>query len=141
MRIELTAEATADDRAAVLSGLVAYNREWAEADAVPLAVLVRGDADAVIGGLIGRTFAAWLYVELLWLPESLRGTGLGAELLSRAEREAARRGCLGAHLNTFSFQAPGFYQRQGYEAFGTIEDSPPGHRRIFLRKRFPPPGA
>ena len=91
--------------------------------------------------MIGHTFASWLYVELLWLPEELRGSGLGVRVLAEAEAEAARRDCIGSHLDTFSFQAPGFYRRLGYEVFGVIDDYPPGHRRLFLRKRFGSPEA
>lgn len=70
------------------------------------------------------------------MPETLRGSGLGASLMRRAEEEAVRRGCRGAWLDTFSFQARGFYERLGYTVFGTIQDYPPGHRRHFMQKTF-----
>jgi GNAT superfamily N-acetyltransferase len=79
------------------------------------------------------------YVELLFVPESLRRGGLGRRLMRDAEEEAIRRGCRGAWLDTFSFQARGFYERLGYAAFGLIEDYPPGHSRIFLKKTFGAP--
>jgi GNAT superfamily N-acetyltransferase len=79
------------------------------------------------------------YVELLFVPESLRRGGLGRRLMRDAEEEAVRRGCRGAWLDTFSFQARGFYERLGYAAFGFIEDYPPGHSRIFLKKTFGAP--
>ena len=90
----------------------------------------------VVGGLTGRTSAAWLYVELFWLPEALRSTGLGTQLMAAAEAEAMRRGCIGAHLDTYDYQAPGFYRKLGYEVFGSIEEHPPGHTRFWMRKRF-----
>ena len=71
-------------------------------------------------------------MHLFFLPPDLRRQGLGAELLRRAEDEARARGCVGAHLDTFSFQARGFYEKQGYALFGTIPDCPPGHARFFL---------
>ncbi len=120
---------------AILAGLIAYN----EAQAGPgrhrlLAVLVQDDKGKVLGGLWGSTAWEWLFVHLLWLPERLRGAGLGSDLLRRAEAEARRRGCRSVWLDTFSFQARGFYERLGYSVFGTLEDYPPGHRRFFLRK-------
>ena len=59
----------------------------------------------------------------------------------RAETEALRRRCVGVHLDTFDFQAPGFYERMGFEVFGVVEDHPPGHRRLYLQKRFAYPPA
>jgi hypothetical protein len=59
--------------------------------------------------------------------------------MNEAEAEAIRRGCRGAWLDTFSFQARGFYERPGYSIFGTIENFPPGHRRFFLKKDFASP--
>jgi ribosomal protein S18 acetylase RimI-like enzyme len=56
--------------------------------------------------------------------------------MNEAEAEAIHRGCRGAWLDTFSFQARGFYERLGYSIFGTIENFPPGHRRFFLKKDF-----
>ena len=58
---------------------------------------------------------------------------------TRAEAEAIRRGCLGAWLDTFSFQARGFYERLGYAVFGALADYPPGHDRFFMQKPLVPP--
>lgn len=137
MQIEVTAAPLPEDHELILSGLKVFIRERAGVVGMPLAVLVRDEsAGMVLGGLTGRTSAAWLFVELFWLPEALRGAGLGARVLAEAEAEAQRRGCIGAHLDTYSFQAPGFYRKLGYEVFGVIEDHPPGHKRFWLRKRF-----
>jgi GNAT superfamily N-acetyltransferase len=86
------------------------------------------------GGLIGETYWNWLHIELLWLEEGLRGRGYGQRLVIMAEDEARRRGMKHAYLNTFSFQAPDFYERLGYQRFGTLEDFPPGHKRHYYRK-------
>ena len=86
-----------------------------------------------IGGLVGWTSFSFLHVNLLYLPASSRGAGLGSQLIAQAEEEAMRRGCHGVWLDTFSFQARGFYERLGYTVFGAIEDHPPGQRRYFLK--------
>jgi ribosomal protein S18 acetylase RimI-like enzyme len=70
----------------------------------------------------------------LWLDEDYRGRGLGSDLLRQAERQAVARGCRRACLSSFSFQAPDFYLRQGYEIFGQLEDYPDGETLFFLRK-------
>lgn len=92
------------------------------------------DAGEVIGGLWGSTGYGYLHIDMLIVPESLRGTGLGSRMMQQAEDEALRRGCHGSYLETFDFQARGFYERLGYKVFGQLEDTPPGHTRYFLKK-------
>ena len=124
------------DRDAILDGLNTYNRdETGGADAQPLAVLIRGERGVTTGGLLGRTWLGWLYVELLYVPDGLRGSGVGRDLMLRAEAEAEARGCIGIWLNTFSFQARGFYEKLGFTLIGQIDDYPVGHQRYFLQKR------
>jgi GNAT superfamily N-acetyltransferase len=94
------------------------------------------DTEELLGGLWGGTAYSFLHIELLYLPDELRGAGLGRQLMTQAEQEAIRRGCRGVWLDTFSFQARGFYERLGYTVFGTFEDYPPGHSRYFLKKIF-----
>ncbi len=130
-------------RDAVLAGLVAYNRGFAPAPhAAPLAVSARGRDGALVGGVVAATLWAetgdgWLEIALVWVAEGARGRGLGRRLLGAAEREAARRGCRHAALDTFEFQARPFYERAGYTVFGVQEGYPPGHRRYFMRKTLP----
>jgi GNAT superfamily N-acetyltransferase len=89
-----------------------------------------------LGGLYGRTGFRRLFVELLFVPEALRGQGLGGKLLQQAEAQAKARGCLGAWLDTFNAEARRFYERNGYRVFGEIADYPPGNTRFFLSKDF-----
>jgi GNAT superfamily N-acetyltransferase len=122
-------------RRAVLDPLVAYNRvKTGRDDHRPLILTIEDSDGKVIGGLWGRTAYDWLFVELLFVPESVRGRGVGKDLLSRAEREAATRGCHSAWLDTFEFQARGFYERLGYTCFGELADYPAGSTRYFLKK-------
>jgi GNAT superfamily N-acetyltransferase len=93
------------------------------------------EAAAVLAGLNGYTDWGWLFVKLLWVCEPLRGTGMGSRLLAAAELEARARGCRGVWLDTFGFQARGFYEKQGYSMFGELGDFPEGHARYFLSKR------
>jgi GNAT superfamily N-acetyltransferase len=116
--------------------LVAFNNQHAEPEHYQSLVLfVRDPAEGLVGGLLGYTHWRWLFVQNLWVAESLRGLGLGQQLMQSAEREARTRGCRHAYLDTFSFQALGFYQKLGYELFGQLDDYPPGHTKYFLQKR------
>lgn len=118
-------------------GLNAYNDQaTGYNDRHPLAVIVRDpEAGEVLGGAIGRSSLGLLFLDLFYLPEDLRGTGLGASILGAFEEEGRRRGCVAGVLYTISFQAPGFYERQGWRRFGEIACNPPGTSRIFLTKQ------
>ncbi|TCO44709.1 GNAT family N-acetyltransferase [Actinocrispum wychmicini] len=121
----------------VEDGLNEYNvQTYGRFDPRPLAVLVRDEETGqVIGGLEGRTALGLLFVELLYLPESLRGSGLGARLLQEAEEEAVRRGCGHGVLYTVEWQAPGFYVKHGWRVFGEVPSTPEGASRIFMTKQ------
>ncbi len=101
-----------------------------------LVIPIRDDDGVVVGGFWGRTLFQWLQVEMLFVPEPLRGLGVGSALMASAEAHARARGCRGAHVDTFSFQAAPFYRKLGFTVFGVLEDFPPGHRRIYFRKCF-----
>ena len=116
--------------------LAAFNEtDVGPADKKLLAVLVRDGRGAVVAGLSGSTAWGWLYVQWLWVHETLRGRSVAGRMLEVAEMEAAARGCHGAHIDTFSPVALRAYLRQGYEPFGALEDFPKGRTRTFLRKR------
>jgi GNAT superfamily N-acetyltransferase len=102
----------------------------------PVGFFLKNPAGEWLGGLTGYVWGPWLNVEFLWVTEFLRGQGHGSRLLRQAEDFAASRGATGATLQTHSFQAPSFYEKQGYEVFGQLEDYPTGHTKLFLRKRF-----
>ena len=116
--------------------LANYNAERAGYwDSRALAVLVRDPASGrIVGGMLGRTSLGLLFIDLVFLPEELRGHQVGTRMLHMAEEEAARRACRGAVLYTISFQAPGFYERHGWREFGRIPCDPPGTSRVFMTK-------
>jgi GNAT superfamily N-acetyltransferase len=127
----------ADAAAVVADGLIEHARaagieprNYAE-----LGVYLRDETDATVGGVVGATVWGWLHIRELWIVEAYRGAGWGSRLLECAENEAVRRRCHHAHLDTFDFQALGFYERRGYAVFGSLADFPRGHVRYFVQKR------
>ncbi len=112
-----------------------FNTQQAGDDqAKTLCFVLRGPDQEIVGGVIGATYWNWLHVDLMWVKEELRGQGYGQQLLRLAEEEARRRGAKNAFLDTFSFQAPDFYKKYGYEIFGTLANFPTGHQRFYLTK-------
>lgn len=125
------------ERDAVLGPLMQANTDAGyPSDMAPVAVLLEDEAGRTVGGLWGKTVYGWLFVEYLVVPEALRGRDLGTELMGHAEAIAVARGCAGAWLTTFTFQARSFYEKLGFEVFGELGSSPGAETRLFLRKRF-----
>ncbi len=109
-----------------------------ERDFWPVTFCLRDDGGRLCGGLSGAIWAGWLNIKVLWLHDALRAQGYGSQLLRAAEAYALARGARHAHLSSFSFQAPDFYIKHGYEVFGELADYPPGQKQVFLRKDLAP---
>jgi GNAT superfamily N-acetyltransferase len=121
-------------RKAIVDPLIAYNEsQTGRNDFRPLIFAIEDADGRVIGGLSGYTAFDWLFVHLLFVPATLRGRGVGTDLMRRAETEAVARGCHSAWLDTFEFQARGFYERIGYTCFGELTEYPVGGR-YFMKK-------
>jgi GNAT superfamily N-acetyltransferase len=106
-------------------------------DGALLAFFVRA-RDRIVAGICGNTWGGTCELRQFWVEERQRNQGLGTKLLQAAEQEARRRGCTQIVLMTFSFQAPAFYERHGFEVVATIDDHPRGHRNLLMRKRLEP---
>ena len=133
--LTLTDVANEDDRKAIVAPLVEYNESKAgPGHGRPLVVLLRNHANEIVGGMWGYTGYGWLFTQLLAVPANMRGLGVGTEIMQRAENEALARGCHGAWLDTFEFQARAFYERLGYQCFGELPDYPVGYSRFFMKK-------
>ena len=141
--LHLTDAPTAAEEAGIREALRAANAEATglPRDRRPLVITLRDEAGEITGGLWGLTAWRWLYIENLVVPPALRGAGLGTRILAMAEEEARARGCIGARLDTYSFQAQPFYERHGYALTGEIADCPPGHTRYSMAKRLDGGGA
>jgi GNAT superfamily N-acetyltransferase len=132
----MTEDTEGSDAKRIGEGLLAYNDSKVEVSRQKNFVIAAKDSQGdVVAGVKAHTLRGWLYIHQLWVSEPLRSTGLGARLMKMAEEEAISRQCIGAYLNTYSFQALDFYRKQGYEVFGELEDFPVGHKNLFLKKR------
>lgn len=119
--------------------LIAFNA--APTDSAPrdmFSVKVTDDAGELIGGLAAWTWGGLCSIELLWVREDDRRDGWGSRMLHAAEAEAQRRGCDRVAVSSFSFQAPGFYQRHGYVETGRTLGIPGGHADVHMFKSLAP---
>jgi GNAT superfamily N-acetyltransferase len=134
--IDVKESPTEEDVAAVQNGsLWAYNvAQTGDGNLQKLAIHARSESGAMMGGLVGTYLWGWLHIETLFIAEPFRHRGIGTQLMLAAEKDARSRGIRNIHLETLSFQARPFYEKMGYEVFGTLEDFPPGHQQYFMRK-------
>jgi GNAT superfamily N-acetyltransferase len=117
-------------------GVATYNKQQAGDNKFQrVCFALQTPDEEIVGGVLGEVYFGWLYVDLLWVKDDLRGKGYGYRLMDLLEDEARKLGARNAYLDTFSFQAPDFYKRQGYQVFGALQDFPPGHQRYFLTKK------
>ena len=136
-RVEISDQPSPEAERLLGDGLAAFNEAVTGGnDRRPLMVLLKDpDTQQLLGGITGKTTLGMAFLDLFHLPDSLRGSGLGSQLLQAFEEEARRRGCRNAVLYTISFQAPGFYEKQGWVRFGEIPCQPEGSSRVFLSKQ------
>lgn len=119
--------------------LIAYNAEQLPAEVKSkketAAFTVRDEAGRIVGGVTCTLFWQHMHIDFLWVEETKRKEGLGAKLLAEAENFAKQKGARLIKLDSFSFQAPRFYEKHGYTVYGKLEDHPVGHTQYFLVKR------
>ncbi|TCP54428.1 putative N-acetyltransferase YhbS [Tumebacillus sp. BK434] len=139
MTLKLETEWNQEAAREVIRNLVDFNKqniapEDLQAPEENFSLVLRDEAGAVVGGLVGMLYWRRLKIEILWLHENLRGQGQGSRLLQEMERLAREKGARLIELDTISFQAPEFYKKHGYEVFGKIENFPDGHTHYHYMK-------
>lgn len=122
-----------------LNGLKKYNSDKTNGKIqIPnkeFTFVARNENDVIIGGVSGSTYLSSLEVDVLWVQEYYRGQSIASRLLKKMENEAKNAGCQLSHLTTYSFQAPLFYQKQGYKICGEIDGFPDNIKLYTLKKQ------
>jgi GNAT superfamily N-acetyltransferase len=135
MRYELHEDMTEDEALFIRRGLVEFaNRYTGSRNYEEFGIVLRDQNGKACGGIAGNTIWNWLRIDVLWLPDELRGEGLGHQLLERAEQLARDRGCDSAMLDTFEFEARGFFEAHGYVVRSQTDGFPAGHTHYHLIK-------
>ena len=135
MNFDITDHIEENSQREIFEGLLSYNLEHLE-DKNPkdLGIYLKDETGKIIAGLIGNTHGYWLTVKFLWVGDDLRGNNIGSKILQQAEKTAKERGCRYAFLDTFSFQAPEFYRKHGYQDAFVLEEYPISGKRYYFTK-------
>jgi GNAT superfamily N-acetyltransferase len=133
--VNLLVNPSEQERTALIKELVDYNQSKAgPRQFSQFGIFARGHTQELMGGLLGYISWKWLSIEVFWVAESARRLGVGGRLLHKAEEFALRQDCRFALVETYSFQARGFYEKHGYRLFAELENYPIGHECYYLRK-------
>ena len=138
MNITITNNPVETDNDVISAGLESYNRQYSSGSFEALSIYSRTDDDVIVGGLIGATYGRWLHISELWVSDEHRGESIGSRILVAAEAEAIQRRCIGATLDTYSFQALDFYLKRGYVIFGFLSGYADKYERHYLQKGLEP---
>lgn len=92
------------------------------------------DDNKLIGGAIGFIEYNWYFLDLLYLNEEYRGKNIGTKLIKKIEEYAIKENLTGIRMETWDFQARGFYEKNGYTVFAEIKNCPPGTVDYYLKK-------
>ena len=107
-------------------------------DGANFGIFVKDEHGEIVAGICGNTWGGCMEIRQFWVEELRRKRGLGTRLLRAAEQQARQRGCRQVLLMTFTFQAPAFYARHGFEVIAVVDDHPRGHKNLLMRKRLAP---
>ena len=140
MKIELTQNPAKEDAKTISDGLVRFNHEtipdldYPDAT-INFSIFTRDDEGQVVAGLRASCYWNILHIELVWVSEEARGKNIGSQMVEKAEAFAIEKGSERVLLDTTTWQARPFYEKLGYEVFGTLPDHPKGHALHFMTKK------
>lgn len=138
INIVVNNNAEEEDNKFVRDSLIKFNLQKAPIDKEQhseIINLILKSVDGItIGGLLGAMGRYCYYLDFFWIDENYRGLGYGKKLLYDIEKRVKEKGCKVITLNTFCFQAPEFYIKNGFEVFGTLDGFQDGICRYYLKK-------
>lgn len=135
MNFRITNDGNEEDINEIHQMLKDYNLSKREkSEDIPIGVFYEDEKGNKLAGLTGETFGNWLCIKYLYVNENLRGMGIGSSIMKAAEGEARKRGCKYVFVDTFSFQAPKFYEKLDYKEVFALEEYPYTGARYYYTK-------
>jgi len=134
--LEVQSPPDPDDSQLLNDGLIADVDLHVPLQFATYAIFLRDAAGLLHGGLWGYFYWNWFDLRFVWMSDSVRGQGFGKQAVQMLFAECQRRDVVGIKSDTASFQSLSFYQAQGFEVFGTLDNRPPGYTSYFIQRRF-----
>ncbi|SHO55004.1 GNAT family N-acetyltransferase [Vibrio quintilis] len=123
MKIDFTLSPQSEEIESIYHGLGEFNQTYVpEIEDQSFGLFVKDESGKVIGGLTGFIYITSIQIRFLWLSDALRNQGIGSQLIQRVENEARQRGIPNIAVDTYTFQAPGFYELCGFHEIGRYKD-------------------
>ncbi len=134
--IPIEGEPNPEDKKIMVDGMLAYHASKGHPrKSETYTVLVKDDSAKLLGCVMVSFMWNGMSIQTLWVDESARSQGLGQRLMSMVEAEGLKRGCTIAYTDTFTWQAPGFYEKLGYTLYGKLEGFPEGNALSYYCKK------
>ena len=129
-------EPNPEDRQIMVDGMLAYHKSKGHPRKTEFySILLRGIDRKVVGTIVVSFLWNGMHINSLWIDDLIRNQGWGSKLLKMAEEEGMKRGCALAYTDTYSWQAPLFYEKMGYALYGKLDDFPKGSSLSYYCKK------
>jgi len=103
-------------------------------DGQSLGFVIRDEVGQMIGVAAGYTWSGISELKQMWIDEAYRGRGYARALLDAFVAEARSRGVRRIWVASYDFQAPGMYEKAGFQRIAEFEGWPEGHTNVVLCK-------
>jgi len=123
------------DNAVISEGIIASNAHIIGERDKAFSIFLKNDSGQVFGGIQAFLDTESIYIDVLWVEEKSQKKGYGTKLLDAIDLEAIKNGCKFITVDTWDFQAEGFYLKNGYDRIGEVKNYWLGHSKISLRKK------
>ena len=96
--------------------------------------VIRDEFGRMIGVAAGYTWAGISELKQMWVDKPYRGRGYASALLNAFIEEACSRGVRRIWVASYDFQAPGMYEKAGFQRMAEFKEWPEGHVNVVLCK-------
>jgi len=134
--LPINGEPNPEDKQVMVEGMLAYHASKGHVrKSETFSVVIKDQSEKLLGCVMVSFMWNGMSIQSLWVDDAVRGQGLGKKLMAMAEEEGVKRGCTIAYTDTFTWQAPGFYEKLGYKIYGKLEGFPEGNALSYYCKK------